>query len=131
MTIIMIIIQCFIMWIARDDYGLWLFVNKPTKTILNGDKYFIKRDNIRYSIDSNLFPEITFENSPKKVKFELVEKNLLEKACEWLSETLYIHTEKIEDKHWNEIKTFDWVTSDYDSVEEFIEAFKKAMKANV
>lgn len=119
------------MWIARDDYGLWLFVNKPTKTILNGDKYFIKRDNIRYSIDSNLFPEITFENSPKKVKFELVEKDLLEKACEWLGETLYTHTEVIEDKHWNETKTFDWVTSDYDSVEEFIEAFKKAMKGNV
>lgn len=124
----MIIIQYFTMWIARDDYGLWLFVNKPTKAIVNGDKYFIKRDNIRYSIDSNLFPEITFENSPKKVKFELVEKDLLEKACEWLGKTLYIHTEETEDKHWNETKTFDWVTSDYDSVEEFIEAFKKAMK---
>mgnify|MGYP006329835427 CR=1 FL=1 len=116
------------MWVARDDYGLWLFLNEPVKTIINGDKYFIKRDNIRYSIDSNLFPEITFENSPRKVKFELVEKDLLEKACEWLSETLYIHTEITEDKHWNETKTFDWVTSDYNSVEEFIEAFKKAMK---
>lgn len=58
------------MWIARDDYGLWLFVNKPTKTILNGDKYFFKRDNIRYSIDSNLFPEITFENSPREIEFK-------------------------------------------------------------
>ena len=58
------------MWIARDNYGLWLFVNKPTKTIINGDKYFIKRDNIRYSIDSNLFPEITFENSPQEVEFK-------------------------------------------------------------
>ena len=57
------------MWIARDNYGLWLFVNKPTKTIINGDKYFIKRDNIRYSIDSNLFPEITFENSPREIEF--------------------------------------------------------------
>ena len=58
------------MWIARDNYGLWLFVNKPTKTIINGDKYFIKRDNIRYSIDSNLFPEITFEYSPQEVEFK-------------------------------------------------------------
>ena len=70
MTMIMITIQYFIMWIARDDYGLWLFVNKPTKAIFNGDKYFIKRDNIRYSIDSNLFPEITFENSPREVEFK-------------------------------------------------------------
>ncbi len=60
------------MYIARDDYGLWLFVNKPVKTIFNGDKYFIKRDNIRYSIDSNLFPEVTFENSPQEVEFKLV-----------------------------------------------------------
>ena len=57
------------MWIARDDYGLWLFVYKPIKTIINGDKYFFKRDNIRYSIDSNLFPEITFENSPREIEF--------------------------------------------------------------
>ena len=65
-----IIIQYFTMWIARDNYGLWLFVNKPVKTIINGDKYFFKRDNIWYSIDSNLFPEITFENSPRKVEFK-------------------------------------------------------------
>lgn len=64
------------MWIARDDYGLWLFVKEPTKTIINGDKYFFKRDNIRYSIDSNLFPEITFENSPKEVRFELLDEFL-------------------------------------------------------
>ena len=57
------------MWIARDDFGLWLFVNEPIKTIINGDKYFFKRDNIRYSIDSNLFPEITFENSPREIEF--------------------------------------------------------------
>ena len=62
------------MWIARDDYGLWLFVHKPIKTILNGDKYFFKRDNIRYSIDSNLFPEIIFENSPREVEFKLIDE---------------------------------------------------------
>lgn len=56
------------------------------------------------------------------------DKTMLEKACEWLSKTLYIHTEEIEDKHWNEIKTFDWVTSDFDSVSDFIEGFRKAME---
>lgn len=58
-------------WIARDDYGLWLFVNKPVKTIINRDKYFVKKDNIRYSIDSNLFPEITWKNSPQEIEFKL------------------------------------------------------------
>ena len=60
-------------WVARDDYGLWFFVNKPTKTIINGDKYFVKHGNVRYSIDSKLFPELTFENSPQEV--ELKPKN--------------------------------------------------------
>lgn len=59
---------------------------------------------------------------------KLADKTMIEKACEWLSKTLYIHTEEIEDKHWNEIKTFDWVTSDFDSVSDFIEDFRKAME---
>ena len=111
------------MWIARDDYGLWLFVNKPVKTILNGDKYFFKRDNIRYSIDSNLFPEITFENSPKEVEFELVEKNIIEKACKWLQEDLYNTCDSLGNKSFE--------SSEYYTVEEFIEAFRKSMKTNV
>lgn len=58
----------------------------------------------------------------------IAKKELINKACEWLSKTLYIHTEAIEDKHWNETKTFDWVTSDYDSVSDFIDGFRKAME---
>lgn len=57
-----------------------------------------------------------------------IRKEIIEKACEWLSKTLYIHTEEIEDKHWNETKTFDWVTSDYDSVRDFINGFRNAME---
>ena len=56
------------------------------------------------------------------------EKAIIEKACSWLSKTLYIHTEEIEDKHWNKIETLDWVTSDYDSVSDFIDGFRKAME---
>lgn len=52
----------------------------------------------------------------------------IEKACEWLKKTLYIHTETIEDKDWNETKTIEWVTSDYDSVSDFIDGFRKAME---
>ena len=60
--------------------------------------------------------------------FMLKKQKLIKKACEWLNKTLYIHTEEIEDKHWNEIKTFDLVTSDFDSVSDFIEGFLKAME---
>lgn len=60
--------------------------------------------------------------------FLLKKQELIKKACEWLNKTLYIHTEEIEDKHWNEIKTFDWVTSDFDSVSDFIEEFRKAVE---
>ena len=62
------------LWVARDSYGLWLFIDKPTKTICNGDKYFVKHENVRYSIDSKLFPEITFENSPVQIELKLIEK---------------------------------------------------------
>lgn len=59
-------------WIARDSYGLWLFRQKPIKYISNGDKCFNKSDNTRYLIDSQLFPEITFENSPQQVELKLL-----------------------------------------------------------
>ena len=56
------------MYIARDSYGLWLFRKKPTKYLSNGDKCFNKVGNTRYLIDSQLFPEVTFENSPQEVE---------------------------------------------------------------
>lgn len=55
-------------------------------------------------------------------------KFLVEKACEWLENTLYIHTEIENDRDFNEICRTDWVTSDYDSVEDFINSFRKAME---
>ena len=62
------------MYIARDSYGLWLFRRKPTKYISNGDKCFNQSGNMRYLIDSRLFPEVTFENSPQEVKLKLIDK---------------------------------------------------------
>ena len=52
---------------------------------------------------------------------------VIDKACEWLKNTLYIHTEINEDKDWGETKPIDWVTSDYDTVEDFINGFIKAI----
>lgn len=62
-------------WIARDSYGLWLFIRKPTKYLSNGDKCFNKSGNIRYLIDLQLFPEIAFENSPQEIELKLLKKN--------------------------------------------------------
>ena len=64
------------------------------------------------------------ENEPEMVN----KQAFIEKAKKWLEKTLYIHTEIEEDKHWCETKTFDWVTSDYESVEDFINGFCKAME---
>lgn len=54
---------------------------------------------------------------------------IIERACNWLRKTLYIHTEINEDKHWCKDNPINWVTSDHDSVEDFIENFKKSLKS--
>ena len=59
------------LWIARDDYGLWLYEEKPTKRIVNNDKFF-PATLIRYEISPRLFKNVTWENSPQKVKIDLV-----------------------------------------------------------
>lgn len=60
------------LYIGRDSYGLWLFNEKPTKYIYNGDKCFNTSPYERYKIDSQLFPEVTFENSPQQVEIKLL-----------------------------------------------------------
>ena len=54
------------------------------------------------------------------------DKTMIEKACEWLNKTLYIHTE-VNDTHCG-ADTIDWVTSNYNSVSDFINDFKKEME---
>lgn len=56
-------------------------------------------------------------------------ERVIKEACEWLKKTLYIHTEFDTDVVWGTTDVTEWVTSDHDSVNEFIEAFKKAMNA--
>ena len=60
------------LWIARDSYGLWLFDNKPEKVIINGDKCCKTTIGNRYTLDDEIFPKITFENSPMLAEIELV-----------------------------------------------------------
>lgn len=59
-------------WIARDaDGALYLYRHKPTK--LRGAKRFIDKKDPAFFIsklDKDLFPEVTWGNSPKKLKVE-------------------------------------------------------------
>ena len=57
------------MWIARDfGGGLYLFPEKPIKLV----KYNCWDGEDWYKIDQDLFPEVTFENSPVEVELKLV-----------------------------------------------------------
>jgi hypothetical protein len=65
----------------------------------------------------------SFEAGAKWAKEQVIKE-----ACEWLKKTLYIHTEFDTDIVWGTTDVTEWVTSDHDSVNEFIEAFKKAIE---
>ena len=61
-------------WIARDkdDAGgeLYLYIKQP---FLMKNKICWDSKDVYYArLPKGLFPEITFENSPKKVKIELI-----------------------------------------------------------
>lgn len=63
-----------VFWVARDKDGhLYLYDEKP---ILNGD-YFNASTNghTTHLFNNTLWVEITFENSPQKIKIELTKEN--------------------------------------------------------
>lgn len=67
-------------------------------------------------------------NEDLKKYLEYQKRKFIKKAKEWLEKTLYIHTEIDEDKDWGITNPIDWVTSDYESVEDFINGFCKEME---
>ena len=70
------------LWIARDASGeLWLFDKKPILRNKNDNEYFTHSwfdmdddGTFNYRIDMDCFPEVTFENSPQKVRLEIVKE---------------------------------------------------------
>ena len=67
------------LWIARDvDNILVLFLNKPV--CHDSGIWYVPFDSgenpSNTIIDKNLFPEITFENSPQEVELKLIKKLL-------------------------------------------------------
>lgn len=61
-----------VLWITRDKEGiLEVFNNRPT-LLKNTERWHSDKDYMR--LEEGIFPEITFENSPKKVKLILAEE---------------------------------------------------------
>lgn len=59
------------LWIARDKSGfLLLFESTPIRK----ENGFFSLEGYYYVLFGELFPELTYEDSPKKVKLELVEQ---------------------------------------------------------
>lgn len=60
-------------WIARDKYGdLTLHSCKPTYRMDKYDKTDYWTEGRIGELPTSLFPEVTFENSPKEVELKLL-----------------------------------------------------------
>lgn len=80
-----------------------------------------------FDLNGNIVtPQEIEEGLKKYIKYR--KNKWTEKAYEWLKKTMYIHTEHDTDVDWGTTKTIDWVTSDYDTVDEFIDGFRKALE---
>jgi hypothetical protein len=65
------------LWIARDfNERLYLYEKKPKLNPCNNEFYCIYGEKF-YQLDIELFPEITFENSPKEVELKIPVTKLL------------------------------------------------------
>ena len=63
------------MWICREDDGaLYLFERKPTKIEIFDDTWMWMCDQGMMRIHKDIFPEVTFENSPMEVELEVIKK---------------------------------------------------------
>ena len=60
------------LWIARESDGeLYAYETKPSYDKFDDNWY---GDGKWFYMDIHLFPEVTFENSPQKVKIELIKE---------------------------------------------------------
>lgn len=58
-------------WVARDDDGsLWIYTTKPVK---GGGMFSCSATGDMFQIDDSVFPEITYDNSPVKVKLLFID----------------------------------------------------------
>lgn len=58
-------------WVARDDDGsLWIYTTKPVEAC---GMFHCSAASEMFHIDDSVYPEITFENSPIKVKLLFID----------------------------------------------------------
>ena len=58
-------------WVARDaDNSLWIYTTKPVKS---DGMFHCSAAGEMFQIDDSVYPEITFENSPVKVKLLFID----------------------------------------------------------
>lgn len=58
-------------WVARDeDNSLWIYTTKPAKSC---GMFHCSAAGDMFQIDDSVYPEITFENSPIKVKLLFID----------------------------------------------------------
>lgn len=64
------------LWIARNQDGsLWLHEEKPSLVYdEERRKWYYEKGGFLDFYDETFFPEVTFENSPKRVELKLVEE---------------------------------------------------------
>lgn len=60
-------------WVARDKYYYDLYAYDREPILQGNDYYPSDKDSILIALDSNLFPEVTFETGPKKYKITIEE----------------------------------------------------------
>ena len=64
------------LWIARDkSKSLWLYYDKPVLLPIDNSQYspFLgDKDILVCELEDTLFPEVTFENSPREVELNLI-----------------------------------------------------------
>jgi len=94
--------DCF--WVARDEGGLFAFSEEPE--FFRGEW---SSDSDYHKLPANLFPQVTFENSPQKLvlessisKMETVEKDVLDKLKSLLSRIDKDYEENLEYSHYEE-----------------------------
>lgn len=58
-------------WVARDEDGsLWIYTTKPNKS---ASMFCCSAAGDMFQIDDSVYPEITYENSPIKVKLLFID----------------------------------------------------------
>ena len=108
-----------------EEGAKWADKNLNKKTTYT--KQELRDMGFGFDLNGNIeTPEECYKRAKKYTEYR--KKKLIEKACEWLKKTMYIYTEYDTDVDWGITTPIDWVTSDCNTVDEFIDGFRKAME---